>query len=121
VEFESFNISYSTIETDGVSSCHFILINGTINKKPFAYVSHSSEEYHRRRYSPQQILTHVIKKIISNIRKFNSKKTPTEQFEVLQTTDLRLLIGGGVDDGINIIQEGLLLLNNNIVNIKYQL
>ncbi len=121
MEFESFNISYSTIETDGVSNCHFILINGTINKKPFAYVSHAPKDYHRRLYSPQQILIHVIKKIINNIRKFNSKKPPTDQFEVLQTTDLQLLIGGGVDDGINIIQEGLLLLNNNIVNIKYQL
>jgi len=41
----SYGISFKSIETNGVSSCHFGLITGLINEKRFGYLSHRATEY----------------------------------------------------------------------------
>ncbi len=41
----SFGISFKSIKTNAVTSCHFVLINGLINEKCFGYLSHRATEY----------------------------------------------------------------------------
>ncbi len=39
------------------------------------------------------------------------------EFKIHETSDLRLLIGGSVNDDIHMIRQGFLLLNNETINI----
>jgi hypothetical protein len=66
---DAFGITFATIETDSVSSCHFVLIDGQINKEPFGYLSHSSRE--PQDDDPKETLIKLFQTILDNIDRYN--------------------------------------------------
>ncbi len=63
----------------------------------------------------------MIETIIEKIQSLNKLNKLNEPFDIFQTTNLQIFIGGGVDDDINLIRQGLLLLNQNTIDVSEQL
>jgi hypothetical protein len=63
-------------------------MDGKCNEAPFAYLSHSAEIYEKG--SEQQTLVKLIKTIVRNIDRYNTRSN-NKHFEVVETNDLRLL------------------------------
>jgi hypothetical protein len=118
VGIEDSGITFRTIETDSVSSCHFILIDGKCDETPFAYLSHSAKIYEQN--NAKKTLVELIEKIVRNINEYNTKNG-NSHFKIIETTDLRLFVGGGVDDPNDMIRKAFSLLNDVNMNIQEEL
>jgi hypothetical protein len=42
-DMEKHHISYSTVETDSLSTCLGVLLHGSIEEKPFCFILHTSK------------------------------------------------------------------------------
>ncbi|CAF3834677.1 unnamed protein product [Rotaria magnacalcarata] len=112
---EAYGITYKSIETDSVSSCHFILIDGQVKKQPFAYLSHYSIEYEGKEYGALQAAVDIINSIAENMITFAA--TTNVEFEIHEIKITRLIVAGGVDDDKGFIRDGFLLINTGHVTI----
>jgi hypothetical protein len=114
VEFLKNKISYTTIGSDSLSSCIFILMIGNIKDDAFAYLSHYPERYEPP-YTSTMTMVNIINILATNIRKHMRKKLPPNiknKLEISQLTNLHLLLGGGIVEDNNLIRDALTLLNN---------
>lgn len=111
VSMPNYNFTAALIKTNAVSTCHFILIDGKVDDKPFAYLSHSPFEFDSSNCNERDALIDLIMTITEHIigEDGEEKKFP---FNILKTKDLRLLVGGGEMGGVNLIRQGFALLNN---------
>jgi hypothetical protein len=73
VKQDKHNITFFTIETKSISSCHFILINEQLDEKPFGYLSHSCFIYQPTK-TAEKTLVDLIKTIIKNIDSYNNRQ-----------------------------------------------
>ncbi|CAF1023028.1 unnamed protein product [Adineta steineri] len=111
VDIESFGITYSTITTNGVSSCHFILIDGEFEGQQFSYLSHSSIECEEESGDIDTTLAEDIDQIVENFEEHNESNEGS-QILIDKIKINKILVGEGVDDNINLIPKSLLLLND---------
>ncbi|CAF1411195.1 unnamed protein product, partial [Adineta steineri] len=121
VQFMDNNISYTTIGSDSISSCSFILLIGTIQDIEFSYLSHYPEPYEPP-YTPTTTMLQILNIISKNIREHLMKKLSSNlkgKLEISHFTNLHLLVGGGAVEDNDLIRNGLILLNdqNNMENI----
>lgn len=87
-----------------------MLISSLINNQQFAYLSHSEKE------DLDEVLIDIIETIVQNIHLIN-EKGKQQHLNLSQATNLNILLGGGVDDNINLICQGSMLLNDDTVSI----
>ena len=69
VNFKENAVSYSTIGTDSVSSCTFILVTGNQKDRSFAYLSHYAECPEPPIDTPTSTLAYFINQISANIER----------------------------------------------------
>jgi len=112
---EESNISFTTIGSNALSSCHFFLIVGTINHKKFCYLSHSSRLYDETN-DQQKTAANIIRDTKWNIQPLHihRPKEHPRPINFLNMKNLKLLVGGGgIDDGSqNLIQQSLESIND---------
>ncbi|CAF1482423.1 unnamed protein product [Rotaria sordida] len=119
------NITYSTIATAALSTCHFYLIVGLLNEKQFAYLLHTSLGYGSLNGSTtiaKEIVKNIIQDIVRDIN-FLHQYRPVEhkdKIEISNMNHLKMLIDGGATLEQDSIQEALLLLNDDQSNIRIQ-
>lgn len=117
---DSFDITSNSIKTTAVSICHFILMVGQINGERFAYLSHFSYEYAPPEYNAETAVVRLLKNLTEDIMMKDKFKTVWKE-NTFEFTISNVLVGGGVDQGEDLIKKGLLLLNGNISNIQQRL
>jgi hypothetical protein len=83
---------------------------------PFAHLYHRWTEYDVKKFDAETVLMKVIKQIVADITKYNKSQPRQQHVDIMATQRLRLLVGGGggVDDRVDLIRDGLLLLNKHI-------
>jgi hypothetical protein len=59
-----YNITYSSISTSALSTCHFYLITGILNDKNFGYLLHSSKDFQSSSDTPKTTAISIIKYIV---------------------------------------------------------
>jgi hypothetical protein len=77
-------------------------------------------DYEQHHHTPEEALVASIKTIIDKIDKHNTKNED-QQINILDIKISKLLVGGGVDDGLDLIRAGFFLLNTTTINIEEQL
>ncbi|CAF3692755.1 unnamed protein product [Adineta steineri] len=117
VDIESFGITYSTITTNAVSSCHFILIDGEFEGQQFSYLSHSSIECEEESGDIDTTLAEAIDQTVENFEEHNESNEGS-QILIDKIKINKILVGGDVDDNINLIPKLLLLLNDMEFNTE---
>jgi leucyl-tRNA synthetase len=120
---EEANISFTTIGSNSLSTCHFFLIVGTINQKNFCYLSHSSQSYDEA-FTPEQTAANIINNIKCNITILHIQR-PNEhprQINISNMKNIKLFVGGGDVDkkSQNLIEESVKLINDEKYNKKLQ-
>jgi hypothetical protein len=117
----SFGISFKSIETNGVSSCHFVLITGLIDEERFGYLSHRATEYDSS-YTKLEALQAIFQTILDDINSYNTEYKPDDQtaLNIDDVQHLRMLIGGGVDDEKNLNRKCVMMLNDPTINLEEQ-
>ena len=91
------------------------MIDGEVKGTPFTYLSHYSPIYPPP-HNQESTLVDLIETISKHIHEYEPKDNQ-QKIHLLETTKLRLIVGGGVDDDNDLIREGLSLLNDNNINI----
>ncbi|CAF0978921.1 unnamed protein product [Rotaria sordida] len=119
VAMGSFGISFKSIETNGVSSCHFVLITGLINKKRFGYLSHRVTEYNSSD-TKLNALGDIFRIILEDINRYNTIDQLDDQtsLNINDFQHLRMVIGGGVDDEKNLNRKYVMMLNDPTINLE---
>jgi hypothetical protein len=69
-----------------------------LEETSFVYLSRYPTPYEEPN-NPETLLIYLIETITKNIQRKN--------IEILQTKSLRFIVSGGVDDGIDLVLEGL--------------
>jgi hypothetical protein len=117
----SFGISFKSIETNGVSSCHFVLITGLIDEERFGYLSHRATEYDSS-YTKLEALQAIFQTILDDINSYNTEYKPDDQtaLNIDDVQHLRMLIGGGFDDEKNLNRKCVMMLNDPTINLEEQ-
>ena len=118
---EDFNISFTTIGSNALSSCHFFVIVGIINEKKFCYLSHSSVSYDKES-DPNKTAINIIDQIKNNIKNlhiYRPKEHPKE-INIRNLKNIKMYVGGGGTDEIstNLLETSLQLINNEQENIN---
>jgi len=123
VEFQDDTISDTTIGTDSVSSCIFILVVGNLQDHPFAYLSHYPESCEIPAHTSTSTLLYFIGQITSNIEDHINNQPPpnSQQLKINDLNNLQLLIGGGTEELTDLIREAFILLNNPNHHIEHLL
>ena len=130
---EDYGFSYTSIQTDSVSACAFVLIDGYIKQSPFCYLSHSSKIPESQRISLQEILAASIQRLTKRLIKYFGIEPLSEEIKAINK--LRLFVGGcavGEDDRIiksfsllnnkfNIDEMKKLIKNTDVIHICEQL
>lgn len=126
LDMEEANISFTTIGSNGLSSCHFFLLVGTINQKKFCYLSHSSLSYDTESDSTKTAINIIndIKCNIKNLHIYRPKEHP-RQINISNMKNIKLFVGGGGGGGAdeilrNLIEESLKLINDEKRNKHMQ-
>ncbi|CAF2989656.1 unnamed protein product [Rotaria sp. Silwood2] len=116
VDFQDEDITYTTIGSDALSSCTFILITGYVQDDEFSYLSHYPEPFEKPD-TPTTTLVKIINRISEDLQRLIKNQPPpniNEELKVNHIHDLKLLAGGGViDEYQDLIRDGLILLNSN--------
>ncbi|CAF3744145.1 unnamed protein product [Rotaria sp. Silwood1] len=122
VDMGGFGISFKSIETNAVSSCHFVLITGLIYKKRFGYLSHRATEYNSSS-NKLKALQDIFRIILEDINSYNSKDREDEQtsLNINDFQHLKMVIGGGVDDEKNLNRKCVMMLNDPTINLEEKL
>jgi len=117
----SFGISFKSIETNGVSSCHFVLITGLINEKRFGYLSHRATEYNSSD-TKLKALRDIFRIILEDINTYNTTNNLDDQtsLNINRFQHLRMVIGGGVDGEKNLNRKCVMMLNDPAINLEEQ-
>lgn len=113
---DNYGITGMTIETDSVSSCHFILIGGETEEQPFAYLCHDSFQYDQEPDARSTALR-IIKKIIHDIYQITPQPQKVKLF-ITNIKIIRVIVAGGVSTGPDLIRSGLSLINAGKINIS---
>jgi len=115
----SFGISFKSIETNGVSSCHFVLITDLIDEKRFGYLLHRATEYDSS-YTKLEALQAIFRIILEDINSYNTKYNSDDQtaLNIDHVQHLRMFIGGGVDDEKNLNRKCVMMLNDPTINLE---
>jgi hypothetical protein len=123
VGFQEDKISYTTVGSDSLSSCTFVLVVGNLQHHSFAYLSHYPEYLEIPTNTPTSTLLYFIDQISLNIEGHINKKPPlnSQQLQINDLNNLQLLIGGGTEEKRDLIREAFTLLNNPNHNIQHLL
>jgi hypothetical protein len=118
----SFGISFKSIETNAVSSCHFVLITGLINEKRFGYLSHRATEYNSS-CTKLKALRHIFQTILEDINAYNTTNHLDDEtsLNINHFQHLTMVIGGGVDDEENLNRKCVMMLNDSTINLGEKL
>jgi hypothetical protein len=115
------NISYTTIGSDDLSTCTFILVVGNVHDHPFAYLSHYPEFYDQSQHTPTSTLVGLINKISRNIGELIQQPAPNHHNPptVTDLTNLQVFTGGGAEEDPDLVRDAFTLLNNDDHNIQH--
>ena len=121
VDFKKNAVSYSTIGTNSVSSCTFILVTGNQKVRLFAYLSHYPECLEPPIYTPTSTHVHFIDQISCTVRNYLAVKQPSSNREEAQENELsnlQALVGGGAEEERDLVRESFTLLNDSNYNFE---
>jgi hypothetical protein len=118
----TFGLSFTSIETNGISSCHFVLITSFVNEKRFGYLSHRATEYNSL-YTELEALQDIFRIILDDINAYNTKdrRDDNTSLKINCFQHLRMVIGGGVDDEKNLNRKCVMMLNDPTINLEEEL
>lgn len=115
VDFQENAISYTTIGTDSISSCTFVLVTDNFRDRSFAYLSHYPESFEPPRHTATSTLVYSIDQISANVKDLVTPKDSSseeQEFKINELNNLQILVGGGVEEERDLIREAFTLLNN---------
>jgi hypothetical protein len=113
-DMEKHHISYSTVNTDSLSTCLAVLLHGTIKEKPFCFIFHTSksDEAEDEDEDLNDLLLYLLEKLAENLKKdLEIQSLVSEEYSI---NNLRLLIAGGVIEKHKLTRQAYNLLNTNI-------
>jgi hypothetical protein len=96
-DMEKHHISYSTVNTDSLSTCLAVLLHGTIKEKPFCFIFHTSksDEAEDEDEDLNDLLLYLLEKLAENLKKdLEIQSLVSEEYSI---NNLRLLIAGDVN------------------------
>jgi hypothetical protein len=68
IRMERYQISYSSIKTDSLSTCLGILLDGSIEEKPFCFLFHTSQIDERDDDDPIDLLVYLLETLASYLK-----------------------------------------------------
>ncbi|CAF3396003.1 unnamed protein product [Rotaria sp. Silwood2] len=104
-----YGVSETSIYTDCVASCHFLLMDGRYNGIPFAFMDHNPFPITRK--NPSEDLKLLLTSLLSKLTK-KLPKHKRKPFMIKKLKDLCLLVGGGTVSGTIHEREAYSLLRN---------
>ncbi|CAF1315479.1 unnamed protein product [Rotaria sordida] len=123
VEFDKWNISYTTIGTTALSSCRFILVTGHVDQVPFVYLWHTPLTNGDDTPTALLMLNFILERISNDIFRFISSKPPPsqtmkQQLTPQQITNLKVLTGGSIKINHDLVRDAFIILNDQNVNVE---
>ncbi|CAF2571228.1 unnamed protein product [Rotaria sp. Silwood2] len=134
---DEMGVTASTIATEAVSTCHFILLMGYYNLQRFALLYHTPAHYTSSSEtaseepstsgsssgssSPQQIVWTAMSALVDLLKKIGEElivfipstlDTQVEYIDFSLFNNLKILVGGSVDHDYDLIHNGFNLLND---------
>ncbi|CAF3378942.1 unnamed protein product, partial [Rotaria sp. Silwood2] len=134
---DEMGVTASTIATEAVSTCHFILLTGYYNLQRFALLYHTPAHYTSSSEtaseepstsgsssgssSPQQIVWTAMSALVDLLKKIGEElivfipstfDTQVEYIDFSLFNNLKILVGGSVDHDYDLIHNGFNLLND---------
>lgn len=112
IDMGEHHISYSYIETDSLSTCLGILIDGIIEDKKFCYLWHTPELDEEHDDDICDLLIYLLKKIVDHLKEDLKMNSLSSQPNIIK--NLTLLIAGDAIDEHLLTRQAYALLNQNI-------
>ena len=109
VDMEDYRFSYSEVETDALSTCLGLLLDGSTENQEFCALSHSSKIYERNKNDdPKDLLIDLMQKL---------KSFMIEHLKIASIKRLKLLVVGGIV-GENVVTRKAFSLLNADINLN---
>ncbi|CAF3321719.1 unnamed protein product [Rotaria socialis] len=123
VKFMDERISYTTIGSDGILSCTFLLVIGRIDDNEFAFLSHYPEPYEPP-FTPITVLVDLIDKLSERMTEAIGKCPPPnmtkkKKIDEFKFTNMKILVGGAAMENEDLVRDGFSLLNHNNNNNEH--
>jgi hypothetical protein len=111
VDFERHHISYSDIDTDSLSTCIGLLLDGSIGNQSFCFLSHSSKIDEYKDDDLKYLLVRLLAKLAYCLKKDFGMNSSLESYAV---NNLKLLIVGGAIDEHILTRKAFSLMNADV-------
>jgi hypothetical protein len=114
---DKYDISYTSIDTNSLSSCIGLLLHGHIDKEPFCLLSHISQHHEFNGDDLYQILIDLLQDLLIKLRITLGIDLLSSEANIIK--NMMLLIAGGPIGHHEIARKSLTLLNddsNSILN-----